>query len=134
MVKTLKEKDILEAWFGKKSKTMTTPKQTKAASKLIAEQQEVKNEVIEDLSTKGRWWNKGKAKTDVAVKGKKKAKALRRGAAEVVLGRSKILVPVPEEMQRKRIEDVVACGRVVKSIVHPATRKSCLTTAKVESG
>lgn len=54
MVKTLKEKDILEAWFGKKSKTMTTPKQTKTASKLIAEQQEVKNEVIEDLSTKGR--------------------------------------------------------------------------------
>lgn len=64
---------------------------------------------------------------------KKKAKAVRTGTADVVLGRSKIAVPDPEELRRKRIEAAVACGRVVKTLSIPSTRQTCPTTAVGES-
>ena len=133
MVKTLKEKDIPEPWFGKKSKLVTTPKHTRAISKQMAHQQVVEDDVVEDPSMKGKAREKGKGKEDVAGKGGEKAKAMHPGTADVVLGRSKFVVPDPEELRRKRIADAVACGRVVKTLSQPTTRRSCPTMVVVET-
>jgi hypothetical protein len=54
MVKTLKEKDVPKPWFGKKSKHGTfTPKQTRAASKQMAQQQVVEDDIVEEPSGRG---------------------------------------------------------------------------------
>ena len=57
----------------------------------------------------------------------------RTGSADVLLGRTKNPVADPTELRRKRIEDAVACGRVVKTIIYPAKRRSCPTTADTKS-
>ena len=132
MVRTLKEKDIPEPWFGKKSKQATfTPAQTRAASKQMAHHQDVDDDIVEEPSAKGETREKGKCKDDMRAKGKKKAMAVRPGTAEVVMGRSKYAVPDPEELRRKMIADAEACGRVVKSLSTPASRKSCATTSAI---
>lgn len=125
MVKTLKEKDIPEPWFGKKSKHVTI---TRAASKQMAQHAVVEDGLLEEPSAKGEAREKGKGKEDVAGKGRKKVKAVRPATAEVIMGTSKYVVPDPEEMRRKMIADAEACGRVVKS-----TRKSCPTTGVGET-
>lgn len=130
MVKTLKEKDIPEPWFGKNSKPVTiTPKRTRAASKLMEQQHVVEDDAVDEPSPKGEAREKGAGRDDVVGKGRKKVKAVRPGTTDVVLGRSKYAVPDHEEMRRKRIADANACGRVVKCVSQAATRKSCPTTA-----
>jgi hypothetical protein len=134
MVRTLKEKDIPEPWFGKKSKQSTsTPATTRAASKQMAHRQEIEDDIVEEPSAKGEAREKGKSKDDKPTKGKKKAKAVPSGTADVVMGRSKYAVPDPEELRRKMIAYAEACGRVVKSLSQPATRKSCPTTSAIET-
>ena len=134
MVKTLKDTDLPKPWFGKKSKHVTImPKQTRAVSKQMAQEQVLDDDVAEEPSAKGEAWDKGKGKEDVAGKGRKKAKAVRLGTADMVSGRSKYVVPDPEELRRKRNADAEACGRVVKSLSKPATRKSCPMTVVVET-
>lgn len=122
MVKTLKEKDIPEPWFAKKTKHVTI---TRAASKHMAQHEIVEDDLLEEPSAKGEAREKGKSKEDVAGKGRKKVKAVRPATAEVVMGRSKYVVPDPEELRRKLVADAEACGRVVKSLSAPAIRKSC---------
>lgn len=130
MGKTLKVKDIPEPWFGKHPKPVTIPpKRTRAASKLVEQQHEVEDDAVEEPSPKGDKREKGAGRDDVAGKGKKKLKAVRPGTADVVTGKSKYVVPDPEEMRQKRIADANACGRVVKSVSIAATRTSCPTTA-----
>jgi hypothetical protein len=68
----------------------------------------------------------------VNEKGRKKAKAVPLATADVVLGRSKYVVPDSEELRRKIVADAVACGRVVNSVHQPTTRKSCPTTSVIE--
>lgn len=130
MVKTLKETDIPEPWFSKKSKGTTI---TRASSKQMAQHPVVEDEFVEEPIAKGEARQKGKAKEDVAGKGRKKTKAVPPATAEVVMGRSKYVVPDPEEMRRKMVADAAACGRVVKSLSQPATRRSCPTTAHTET-
>lgn len=129
MGRKLKEKDIPEPWFGNKGKKATAPKHTRAASKTITEDEAVEEATIPQPTTRRKGRPKGKAKEAVAVKGMKKTKALRSGTADVVLGRSKPTIPDPEELRRKRIEDLVACGREVKVFTKPGTRHACPTTA-----
>lgn len=130
MVKTLKDKDLPEPWFGKNAKPVTiTPKRTRAASKLMEQEHVVEDEAVEEPSPKGDAREKGAGRDDVSGKGKKKLKAVPTGTADVVLGRSKYAVPDPEEMRRKRIADANACGRVVKCVTQAATRKSCPSLA-----
>jgi hypothetical protein len=75
MVRTLKEKDIPEPWFGKKSKQATsTPAQTRAASKQMAHQQLIEDDIVEEPTAKGESMQKGKCKEDMPAKGKKKGK------------------------------------------------------------
>ena len=118
MVKTLKEKDMPEPWFGKKTKHVTI---TRAASKQMAQHEVVEDDNLEEPSAKGATREKGKCKEDEVGKGRKKVKAVRPATAEVVMGRTKYVVPDPEEMRRKMIADAEACGRVVKSLSHTAT-------------
>ena len=134
MVKSLKEKDVPEPWFGKKSNHGTfTPKQTRAASKQLAQQQVDEDDIVEEPSGRGGAREKGKGREDVNGKGKKKEKAVPTATADVVLGRSKYAVPDPEELRRKIVADAAACGRVVNSMHRPATRKSCPTTSVMET-
>ena len=134
MVKTLKDMDAPEPWFGKKnSKATFTPKQTRAASKQMAQQRDTEDANMEEPSAKGEARDKGKRREDLASKGRKKAKAVRPGAADLVMGRSKYAVPDPAELRRKMIEDAEACGRVVKTLSQPTTRKSCPAPAAVET-
>ena len=129
MVKTLKEKDIPEPWIAKKSKHATI---TRAASKHMSQHQDNEDDLLAELRAKGEASEKGKGKEDVAGKGRKKPKTVRHATAEVVMGRSKYVVPDPEEIRRKMIADAEACGWVPKSLSQPATRKSCPTPGAVE--
>ena len=134
MVKALKEKDAPEPWFAKKSKGVTiTPKQTRAASKQMAQHEVVEGDIVAEPSGKGEARAQGKGKEHVAVKGKKTAKAMPSKSADVVLGRSKYAVPDPEELRRKIVADAAACGRVVTSLHQRITRKSCPTTSIIET-
>lgn len=133
MVNTLKDKDLPQPWFGKKTKELPVPKQTRAASKLLAAKEILHEELQEEPSTRPRQREKGKTERRTPAKGKKKAKSITTGTADVLLGRSKNPVPDPEELRRKRIEDAVACGRVVKTISNPAKRQSGPTTPSPEA-
>ena len=134
MVRTLKEKDIPEPWFGQKSKQATfTPAQTRAASKQMAHQQQIEDDIVEEPSPKGVAREKGKCKEDMRPKGKKKAKAVPPGTADVVMGRSKYAVPDPEELRRKMVADAETCRRVVKSLSQTTARKPCPTTSALET-
>jgi hypothetical protein len=130
MVKTLKEKDIPEPWFTKKSKGVTI---TRATSKQMAQHPVVEDEIVQEPVAKGDARQKAKAKEDVAGKGRKKTKGVPPATAEVVMGRSKYVVPDPEEMKRKMMADAEACGRVVRSLSQPALRRSCPTTVVTET-
>ena len=126
MVKGLKEKDIPEPWFGKKDKPATiTPKRTRAASKRMDQQDVVSDDGVEEPSPKAA------RRDDVGGKGRKKAKGVRPGTIDLVLGRSKYAVLDPEEMSRKRVADANACGRVVKSVSQATTRTALPTAALV---
>lgn len=130
MVKTVKDKDLPKPWFGKNPKpTTTTPKRTRAASKLMEQHHVVDDDAVSEPSPKGEAREKGAKRDDVVGKGKKKVKSMRPGTADVVLGRLKYAVPDPEDMRRKRVADAHACGGVVKCVSQAATRMSCPTTA-----
>lgn len=133
MKKTLKEKDLPEPWFGKRAKAVPAPKNTRAASKLLALEETVAEDVAKEPSAKGRGREKGKKVESAAGKGQKNGKKISTATADVVLGRSKSAVPNQEELRRKRIEDAVACGRVVKTISNPAMRKTCPTMARCDT-
>jgi hypothetical protein len=133
MVKTLKDKDMPEPWFGKKSKqVMSTPKQTRATSRQMASHRELEDDIVEEAIAVGEAREKGKGTEDISGKVSKKAKAVRPATADVVFGKSKYAVPDPEEQRRKMIADASACGRVVKSVSQPGSRKSCPTTAPLD--
>jgi hypothetical protein len=127
MAKALNDKDRPEPWFGKKGKPAPAPKQTRAASKKMTEEQNKEDNVVEEPSTRGRGRQKAKAKEPAPAKGKKKVNSLQTGAAQVVLGLTKSPVPNPEELRRKREQDALACGRVVKIVTKPSKRQSCPT-------
>lgn len=133
MVNILKEKDLPEPWFGKKTKAQPPPKQTRAASKLLAEKATVEDAVGGEPSISGKGRGKGKQEKHCAGMGRKKGKSIRTGTVDVMLGRSKNPVQDPEELRRKIIEDAVACGRVVKTISNPAKRQTCPTMATRDS-
>lgn len=60
MRKTLKDKDMPEPWLGKKKKPVTAPKQTRAASKLMAEQYVLDDDKMGQSSKMGKGQQKGK--------------------------------------------------------------------------
>ena len=74
-----------------------------------------------------------KKKENRATKGKNNMKYDRSGPADVAMGRTKNPVADPGELTRKRAEDVVACGRVIKTIPHPRKRRISTTVADTES-
>lgn len=111
MVKNLKETDLPEPWFGNKSKAPTEGQGMK----------------------KGKGRGKGKNKENAAEKGKNSVTYERTRPAVVAAGRTKNPVADPQELRRKRIEDALACGRVVKTILHPGKRRSSTKIADTES-
>lgn len=133
MKKGLKETDLPEPWYDTKSKRATAAKKTRAASKSLSELQEVEVPLLQERNTRGRGQGKGKLKETNVVKSKHKGKSVRNGTAEVVLGKAKIKVPDPEELRRKRIEDAVYCGRVIRTVPKPAKRRSCPMTGAGDS-
>lgn len=133
MVKSLKETDLPEPWFGNKSKAPPAPKRPRVTSDLPSSQQALEVEAAVTCMKKGKGRGKGKQKENPAAKGKNNLKYDRMGPANVVLGRTKNPVADPNELRRKRVEDAAACGRVVKTIPHPGKRRGCTTIADTES-
>ena len=133
MVKTLKETDLPEPWFGNKSRAPLAPKRPRPPSNVMPETQALEAEVAAQGKNKGKGRGKGKNKENAVVKGKNIAKYDRTGPADVVLGRTKNPVADPEELRRKRVEDAAACGRVVKTIKPPGKRRSYTTVPDTES-
>lgn len=133
MVKSLKESDLPEPWFGNKSKAPPAPKRQRVTSEVMPEQEALEAEATGTCMKKGKGRGKGKKKENPTTKGKNNVKYDRTGPANVVLGRTKNPVADPDELRRKRAEDAAACGRVVKTIPHPGKRRSCTTTADTDS-
>lgn len=133
MVKSLKETDLPEPWFGNKSKAPTAPKRSRVTSKPMLAHSALEAEAEGQGMNKGKGHGKGKKKENTAGKGKNNVKYDRTRPADVVAGRTKNPVADPDELRRKRIEDALACGRVVKTILHPGKRRSCTTIADTES-
>lgn len=120
-------------WDKELNKLATMPKVTRAASKQMAEQHMVEDDNLGENNNKEKGRGKGKVKELGTGKGKTKLKSVRTTTAGVVLGRSKQSIPDPKELRRKRIADVVACGRVVRTILKSPTRRTCPTTLEGES-
>jgi hypothetical protein len=133
MVKSLKETDLPEPWFGNKSKGTPAPKGARVTSELMSEQHALEVEVAVTSMKKGKGRGKGKQRENPTVKGKNNLKYDRGGPANVVLGRPKNQVADPNELRRKRVEDAAACGRLVKTIPHPGKRRGCTPIADTES-
>ena len=133
MVKGLKDTDLPEPWFGKKTKAISEPKRTKPTSSAMPAQQALEAETEGPGMDIGKGRGKGKKKENAVSKGKKNIKVGRTGPADILLGRNKNPVADPTELRQKRIEDAAACGRVVKTIIFPAKRRSCKTSADTKS-
>jgi len=124
MVKSLKETDLPEPWFGNKSKAPTAPKRTRETQKPMQAHPALEAKAEGQGMKKGKGRGKGKNKENAGEKGKNNVTYERTGPAGVAAGRTKNPVPDPQELRRKRIEDALACGRVVKTILHPGKRRS----------
>lgn len=133
MVKSLKETDLPEPWFGSKSKAPHAPKRPRAMSEVMPEQQALEAETMGTCTKKGKGRGKAKKKENPTGKGKNNVKYDRTGHADAVLGRTKNPVADPNELRRKRAEDAAACGRVVKTILHSGKRRTCTTIVDTES-
>ena len=70
MVKTLKETDLPEPWFGNKSRAPLAPKRPRPPSNVMPETQALEAEVAAQGKNKGKGRGKGKNKENAAVKGK----------------------------------------------------------------
>ena len=132
MVKGLKGSDLPEPWFGKKSKALTEEKRTKPTSRGMPAEPALEAETEGQCMNIGKGRGKVKKKENPAGKGKNNMKLGRSAPTNVLLGRTKNPVADPTELRRKRIEDAIACGRVVKTIVNPAKRRSCPRTGDTE--
>ena len=124
MVKVLKETDLPEPWFGKKSKSPTAPKRARVTLTPMAAHSALEVEAEGHVMKKGKGRGKGKNKENAAGKGKNSVKNDRSGPAVMVTARTKNPVADPDEMRRKRIEDALACGRIVKPIQNAAKWRS----------
>jgi hypothetical protein len=133
MVKRLKESDLPEPWYGHKSKAQTGTKQTRVMPKTMPAQSAMEAEADGQGINKGKGRGKGKKNPKAAAKGKNNGKIDRTGPADVAAARKKCPVANPNELRRKRCEDALACGRVVKTIAHPGKRPSTTMTPDTES-
>lgn len=133
MVKSLKETDMPEPWFGKKSGAPTAPKRTKVTPKQMPALVALEVEAEGQGMNRGKGRGKGKNNENAAGKEKTKVKYDRTGPAVIGAGRTKNPVADPDELRRKRIEDALACGRVVKTILHPEKRRNRTKSADTES-
>jgi hypothetical protein len=133
MVKGLKDTDLPQPWFAKKSKALSESKRTKPTSSQLPAAQPTEAETEGKGMDIGKGRGKGKKKENADAKRKKNIKVGHTGPADVVLGRTKNPVADPTELRRKRMEDAAACGRVVKTIIYPPKRRSCKTTTDTES-
>lgn len=122
MVKRLKESDLPEPWFAHKTKAPTGTKRTRVAPKTMPVHSALEAEAERQGTTRGKGRGKGKKQENATAKVKNNVTHDRSGPADVVAGRTKCPVADPNELRRKRIEDALACGRVVKTILHPGTR------------
>ena len=132
MVKGLKGSDLPEPWFGKKSKAITKEKRNKPTATGMSAEHALEAETEGQCVNIGKGRGKGKKKENPAGKGKSNMKLGRSGPTNVLLGRTKNPVADPTELRRKRIEDAIACGRVVKTIGNPVKRRSCPRTGDTE--
>ena len=133
MVKSLKDSDLPEPWFGNKSKAPPAPKRQRVTSEVMPEQEASEAEATGTCMKKGKGRGRPKKKDNPTAKGKNSVKYDRTGPATVVLGRTKNPVADPQELRRKRAEDAAACGRVVKTIPRPGNRRSCTTISDTDT-
>ena len=133
MVKRLKESDLPEPWFGHKPKAQTGTKQTRVSISTLPAHSAMEADADAQGTNKGKGRRKGKKKEKTAANGRNIVKIGRTGPADVAAGRKKCPVPDPTELRRKRCEDALACGRVVKTIAHPGKRPSTTVMDDTES-
>ena len=130
MVKSLKDSDLPEPWFGSKSKASPAQKRPRVTPEVIPETQALEDG---DVLEKREGARKPKKKPNPIAKGKNNVKYDRTGQTDVVVGRTKNPVADPDELRRKRAEDAAACGRVVKTIPNRAKKRSSTTIVDTES-
>lgn len=129
MVNALQEEDRPQRWSTKNKAVATTTRETRGSAKAVAgglSKQDPKTTPKPGGSGRGR-----KQKTVVAAKGNKSSKSMPVATVNVLLGRGKNPVPSVEELRKKNEEDAAACGRTVRKVIHPATRKTCPTTTSI---
>jgi hypothetical protein len=123
MVTAVGEKDRPQPWSKKSKLGGTTTRETRASAKAILGS-DIEEDTINNPTPVGKRRGR-KPKSADTGKGKQKTKSLPAATVNVVLGRGKNPVPDVEEMRKKSEEDAAACGRVMRKIIIPATRKTC---------
>lgn len=73
----------------------------------------------------------GKGKRNDTAKGMKKTKPMPPATVDVLLGRKENPVRSVEEMNKKMDEDARLSGRIRRTIMNPASRKTCPTAGSV---
>ena len=131
MVTALLEEDRPQPWVNKSKSVATSTRETRTSSRATASkivQEKAKSVKVSGGSRGGR-----QTKPLPPPRGMKITTVLPPASAQVVLGQAVIPEVDVQELQKKTEQDAAACGRVVKKIMHPATRKNCSTTRIAET-
>lgn len=139
MVTNVQDEDRPKPWLKKKIPVAPSRRETRTSAKTNAVHLEDEDPLPSKLpsgSGRGRG-RKGKSKVVHNDKNPKITQSMPSAAANVVLGRAENAVQSVDERRRKTDEDAQTCGRITRTVTHPATRKSCptataLITANVE--
>lgn len=126
MVTALLDEDRPQPWVKKGKSVATSTRETRTSSRAAATK--IVHEKANSVKETGGSRVRRQTKPLPPPRGMKITAVLPPTSADVVLGRAEKLGLDVEELQKKTEEDAAACGRVVKKVLHPATRKSCSTT------
>lgn len=132
MVNNLREEDRPEPWKKRKPPVPTSDRETRTSSRANAKTDKVQEPKASNLptgSSRGRRNSKGKGVQN--AKGMKKTKPMPAATVDVLVGRRDNPIRSVEEQIKKNEEDARACGRIPRTILNPANRKSCPTTASL---
>ena len=113
-------------------------KQTRASKEIPDESVPEAVAMVSKLTSSNGQRKKAAPTPTQKLKGKKQAKNLSTAVVDVVYGTFKNAVPDVEELHRKREEDTVRCGRVVKTIRNVSAKNTestgACTTSQEKAG
>ena len=123
MVTSVRNGETSQPWAKKGNESANTRKRTRASTEIARESVPEAVATVSKLTSSNAQRKKVAPTPTPKVKGKKQVKNLSTAVVDVVYGTLKNAVPDVKELRRKREEDTVQCGRVVKAVSNVRAQK-----------